>query len=89
MLRIVLALEGPEEVVLKIAGWLGGDHVEVLAAEGRRYRGRNQKLTLDLNEVRGIDSGGIALLRTWVQEGVEVRGGSQFIRLFLEKNNVL
>lgn len=89
MLRIVLASENPNEVVLKIAGRLGGDFIGLLSEERRRHQRPDLQFALDLDELRAIDPEGMDLLRDWARQGVQLRGGSQFIRLLLKGNDVL
>lgn len=89
MLRIAPVSIAPGKVLLKLEGWLGGDHVDVLAEEGRRLRTEGRTVTVDLDELRGVDSRGMALLGCWARKGVELCGGSPFIRLLLERHGVL
>lgn len=86
MLRITLVEQTPEQVVLKVEGWLCREHVALLEQEGTRWVGEIDQMVLDLNGVRFIDEAGAALLRRWTGEGVVVRGGSAFVQLMLESD---
>ena len=80
MLRIGVVSHTPEEVVLKVEGWIAGESVILLEEEGRRWLERTERLVLDLTGVRFIDRRGRALLKRWSEERCELRGGSPFVR---------
>ena len=83
-MRITLMSQTPEEVALKVEGWVSGSNVELLEQEGARWLRQVGRLTLDLNGVRFVDEAGVALLRRWPEDRLILRGGSMFIRELLE-----
>ena len=88
MLRIMTVSQSQEEVVLKVAGWLAGENVDLLAQEGAPVLGQVRRLVQDLQEVRFIDEAGIALLQGWSSQGLVLRGGSVFIRALLKTHGL-
>ena len=88
MLRIMTVSQSQEEVVLKVAGWLAGEHVDLLEQEGAHVLGQVRRLVLNLQEVRFIDEAGIALLQGWSSQGLVLRGGSVFIRALLKTHGL-
>jgi anti-anti-sigma regulatory factor len=86
MLRVSLVEQSPEEVVLKVEGWVCRGNVALLEQEGAGYLGKGEGLVLDLSGVQFIDERGLELLRRWAEEeGVEVRGGSLFVQALLNQ----
>ena len=79
-LRITVVEESPEQAVLRLEGWVSGEGVGVLEAEGRMRLDRRQTLVLDLDGVHFIDEAGLDLLEGWAAGRLELRGGSLFIR---------
>ena len=88
MLRITVVAQSPEEVVLRVAGSVAGEGVELLAQEGEHRLRTAQRLVLDLSEVQFIDREGLALLRRWSKTGLELRGAALFVRMLLEKHGL-
>lgn len=88
MLRITVVEQTPEQVVVKVEGWLCRENVALLEQEGARWVGEIDRFVLDLSGVRFIDEAGAALLRRWAGEGVVVRGGSAFVQLMLESDGL-
>lgn len=88
MLRITLLEQIPEQVVLKVEGWLCRENVTLLEQEGARWVGEIDRFVLDLDGVQFIDEPGAALLRRWAGEGAVVRGGSAFVQMMLESDGL-
>ena len=88
MIRITVETQTPEEVVLKVEGYISENTVEVLRAEGERWLQQKDCLVLDLVGVRFMDAAGLALLRAWSGEGLVLRGASRFIRALLERQGL-
>ena len=88
MLRITVVSQTREEVVLKVEGWISGEHVHVLEEEGERWLQRTRRLVLDLSGVRFIDNAGIGLLQHWWGDRLVLRGGSSFVRSLLEEHDL-
>jgi len=84
MLRLTTRSTGRQETVLEAHGSVAGEYVALLAGELESQR-RDGLLVLDLTGARYIDQAGVDLLRRWASEGLEVRGGSIFIRTLLEQ----
>ena len=84
MLRLTLASQNAEQVLLQVDGWLAGENVELLEQEGKRYLGQGKRLVLDLEDTRFIDRAGIALLQEWSGEQLMLRNGSLFVRELLK-----
>ena len=88
MLRITVAKQTREEVVLKVEGWVSGEEVGVLEQEGAHWLQQVGCLVLDMTEVRFIDDAGLALLKRWSGDRLVVRGGSPFVRSLLETHGL-
>jgi anti-anti-sigma regulatory factor len=84
MLQLEIRDESSEVVVLHVNGRLVGDEVKFLEQEGRKHMCPSQRLTVDLDGVRFVDSAGAELLRGWAIQGVLLRGGSPFVRALLQ-----
>ncbi len=89
MLRITVVAQVPEEVVLKIEGQLTQDEAAVLEQEGTNWYRETERLVLDLTGIKVIDGCGLALLKRWVGERLELRGGSPFIQLLLRTHGLV
>ena len=89
MIRLTVTSQSVEETILKIEGWISGSNVALLDEEGTRLLGETQRLVLDLSDVRFIDREGIAVLRGWSGERLELRGASLFLRLRLREHGLL
>ena len=85
MMRITLLSHGPDEVVLKVEGWVSGEAVDLLEQEGSRWLRQAGHLVLDLSGVKSIDSRGVALLNRWSDEQLGLRGESSFVRMLLRQ----
>ena len=83
MLRITLVSQTPEEAVLQLEGWVDGEEVALLAAEGHRLLQAAQRLVLDLAGVKFIDAAGLALLQGWSGPRLVLRGDSSYLRTVL------
>jgi anti-anti-sigma regulatory factor len=88
MLRLTIVSQSTKEIVLKVDGWLGGANVSLLEQEGEFHLQDGGKLVLDLEDVRFIDQTGLALLRQWSREQLELRGGSPFLRALLKEHGL-
>lgn len=87
MLRISVASQSPEEVVLKLEGRVAREQVSLLEQE---LQGRSgQRLVLDLDGISFLDSAGLDLLERWHQAGVLLRGGSLFVRTLLQSRGLV
>jgi anti-anti-sigma regulatory factor len=89
MVRLIIRAQTPEEVVLEVHGWVSGEEVGILEAEGTRLLGESQRLVLDLRGVRFMDREGLALLHRWRGDRLELRGASLFIRGLLEDHGLI
>ena len=89
MLRIEVTSESPAAVVLKLEGWVSGDGVGLLEAEGRRWLEQGRELVLDLDGVQFIDPQGLDLLEGWSGARLELRGGSLFVRTLLHNRGLV
>ena len=69
MLRITVVSQTPEEVALKVEGWMCGANVGLLEQEGGRYLQEASRLVLDLKEVLSLYEDGVALLQGWQAQG--------------------
>ena len=79
----------PEEVVLKVDGWISRNNVPILEEEGTRLLEETQRLVLDLSGVQFIDEIGIALLERWSGDRLVLRNGVPFIRALLERHGLV
>ncbi|MFA6109898.1 MAG: STAS domain-containing protein [Candidatus Latescibacterota bacterium] len=84
MLRIDLVSASEAEVVLKVGGALAEQGVGVLGEAVQAQWRPNQRLVLDLAEVDFVDPAGLALLQTWSDQGLELRGASLYVRFLLQ-----
>jgi len=87
MLRITIISSADGAVHLHLSGRIGSAEVGVLQVQLQQQAGRPQ--VLDLAAVQFIDEAGICLLERWVGRGLELRGGSVFIRRLLEERGLL
>ena len=88
-MRVTVISQCPEEVVLKVEGWVWGANVDLLDREGTRWLRETECLVLDLTGVQFIDEAGIALLKRWPQARLVLRGGIPFIRALLETHGLV
>ncbi|MBT4499769.1 MAG: STAS domain-containing protein [Gemmatimonadetes bacterium] len=88
MLRITTVTQTPEEIVLRLEGWVTGEGVGVLAEEGHRRLRKARRLVLDLNGVKSIDAAGLALLQGWSGSRLVLRGGSGYLRALLSSSGL-
>ena len=88
MIRLTLVAQTPVEAVMKVEGWVSGAEVGVLEEDGTRLLQQCRRLVLDLDGVQFIDRAGLALLRRWSGERLELRGGSLFIRGWCERHGL-
>ena len=89
MLRLTVLREDSQEVVVQVEGWLEGSQVKIMMREGERWRGRGRRLVLEVDGLKQVDENGLALLRSWTGDRLEVRGGSAFLRALIEQTGGL
>ena len=89
MIRVTIQCQTPEEVVLKVDGWISRNNVPILEEEGTRLLEETQRLVLDLSGVQFIDEIGIALLERWSGDRLVLRNGVPFIRALLERHGLV
>jgi len=81
MLRVFVVPRSGQEYVLRPEGSIVTETMRHLEAEAD---GLPAVTAVDLDGVRFIDHCGLGLLRRWAGRGVELRGGSLFVRGLLE-----
>lgn len=79
MLRIIVGTEVDHRIELHLAGRIGTDEVNLLDGEIRRLQHDGRLLVLDLEGIQYIDPPGLDLLRHWIGDAMQLRGGSAFI----------
>jgi len=84
MLRLEIRSADTQTTVLEVHGSIAGEDITLLA-EKVESQHREKPLILDLTGVRFIDQAGVALLREWAVERLEIRGESFFIRALLRQ----
>lgn len=88
MIRLTRHVKEEGRSVLGLEGWLRDSELPLLLEEGNQLRQRGLGLRLDLAGLRGISSGGVAVLRRWQEEGVQLCEPSLFVRALLHANGV-
>ena len=88
MLRLTPLSETDDEVVLRVEGWLEGPQVGVLTSEIAKWRQAGLRVVLDVQELKDIEPAGLTLLASWKGKGVQVRGGSRYIRELLGRHGL-
>ena len=88
MFRLTPLSETPDEVVLRVEGWLEGAEVGVLSREIESWRQRDRQVVLDLTGLKDIEPAGLRLLSSWVGKGVSLRGGSGYLRALLTRHGI-
>lgn len=83
MMRLVVQKQTPNAVILEVHGRVAGSNIEILAAERQRHLATANRLVLELDAVSFIDASGLNLLQRWSGPGLELRGGSAFLRRLL------
>ncbi len=86
MLRITVVSQTPDEVVLRMEGWVSGTNVELLKQEVTHWFREAKYVVLDLTNIRFIDEAGITLLQGWSKK--RLRGGSLFVHTLLEARRI-
>ena len=71
-------------VVLKLEGRLAAAWVDELAGVIGAARSEDAQLTLDLHDLSFADAQGVAVIRTAVEGGARLVGGSQFIDALID-----
>lgn len=87
MLRISVASQSAEAVVLKLEGRVAREQVPLVEQELQSRSGL--RLVLDLEGVRHLDAAGLDLLERWHQAGVQLRGGSLFVNTMLQSRGLI
>ena len=80
MIRIDVVSEGPE-VVVYLAGRLTGDAAKQLRDTCESINGT---FVLDLSKLVFADDAGIDVMRAISEQGIQIRGASQFIQLLAD-----
>ena len=75
MIQIAEIAQSPEEVVLRVDGYLNKRDVELLIAEGNRWLARADRLVLSMIGTRSVNLPGIYLLQQWVDERITLKDG--------------
>ena len=83
MIRITEVSQSPEEVVLRVDGYLNKRDVEVLIAEGNRWLEQADRLVLSMIGTPSVNLPGIHLLQQWVDERITLKGGPGTLRILL------
>lgn len=84
MLRVTPSEEGPGGIRLKVEGELVGEGAPVLERECLRSFERDGRLSVDISEVRLVDSEGAATLSRLKARGVRLIGCSQLLASLIE-----
>lgn len=70
MIRIDILSQSPEEVVMRIAGWVQNERdIELVAQEGNRYLLQSRLLVLDLEHLQQLHDFALPLLKEWQAQG--------------------
>jgi len=88
MLDLAVREQTANQAVLALAGWASGASVPLLEQEVARHTRPDRRLVLDLYALRFVDEAGLDLLEGWVRDGLELRGGSHFVRKLLEQRGL-
>ena len=99
MIRIDVGEHTPQQVVLRVQGYLMGLERELLEAEIRRWLTQVPHVVLDLEDVPQLDRQALLWLEQWTTEvplqangtkaRLTLRGGSYFLRHQLRAHGVL
>lgn len=84
MLRINPTVQKNGTLTLQLEGWIQGEGVALLAAEGQRWWTRVRQIVLDLDGVKSIDAAWLALLQGWSGPRLVLCGGSEYLRALLQ-----
>ncbi len=87
MLRITVVPTTEGLQLLHVSGRIGAAEVGILQQQLQTQAGHPQ--ALDLADVQFIDEAGMCLLERWLAVGLELRGGSAFIRRLLTERGLL
>ena len=83
MIRITELAQSPEEVVLRVDGYLTSTDVELLIAEGNRWLAQADRLVLRMIGTASVNLPGIYLLQEWVDERITLKDGSVTLCILL------
>ena len=83
MIRITELAQGPEEVVLRVDGYLTKADVALLEAEGTRWLQQTDRLVLSMIGTPSVNLPGIHLLQQWVDERITLKDGPGTLRILL------
>ena len=89
MVRITVISQTPEEILLKVEGWVSEAEVPLLEQVFTHSLREAQRLVLELKGVQFINRTGIELLQRWSGKRLVLRGGSPFIRMLLETHGLV
>ena len=88
MVRLTVISQTPDEIVLKVEGWVSEAEVPLLEQTlADAFRG-TERLVLELKGMKFINRAGIDLLKRWPGERLALRGGASFIRTLLEAHGL-
>lgn len=85
MLRISLMQPNGKSITLHLEGRVMGRWVGEVQRVCDRHLARGQHLTLDMGEVRFVDTEGVVLIQNLKEQGVEVANCSRFVAKQLER----
>ena len=83
MLRLTAGPPTQQGIALTAHGWLEGSNTVILAQELDRLESDGKRVILDLGGVRALDDDALQLLTSRCARGLELRGGSGFVRALL------
>ena len=88
MIRITEVSQSPEEVVLRVDGYLTKRDVELLMAEGNRWLEQADRLVLSMIGTPSVNLPGIHLLQQWVDERITLKNGPGTLRILLRSHGL-
>ena len=88
MVRLTVISQTPDEIVLKVEGWVSEAEVLLLEQTLADAFRRTERLELELKGMKFINRAGIDLLKRWPGERLVLRGGASFIRTLLETHGL-
>jgi hypothetical protein len=70
MIRIDILSQGPEEAVMRVAGWILGDQdLALVQLEGERCLQTSRRLVLDFEHLHALSDLALPILEKWRSEG--------------------
>lgn len=79
MLKITRVVLSDQETTLQLDGRVTGQWVELLRESAEAVLNEGLKLTIDLKNIRFIDCEGIALLRSFIDRGIDPINAPLFV----------